>query len=54
MSNEQMAPEMKGVSVKLLATIDLGPEIEGMTGRQLRMHMSDYRAWRSLRPDSRP
>jgi quercetin dioxygenase-like cupin family protein len=38
MSNEQ-APETKGVTVKLLATVDLGPEIEGMAGRQLRMRM---------------
>ena len=30
MSNEQAAPETKGVTVKLLATVDLGPEIEGM------------------------
>ena len=39
MSNEQMAPETKGVTVKSLATVDLGPEIEGMIGRQLRMRM---------------
>jgi quercetin dioxygenase-like cupin family protein len=39
MSNEQMAPETKGVAVQLLATIDLGPEIEGMAGRQLRMRL---------------
>lgn len=39
MSNEQVAPETKGVAVKLLATVDLGPEIEGMTGRQLRMRL---------------
>jgi quercetin dioxygenase-like cupin family protein len=39
MSNEQVAPETKGVTVKLLATVDLGPEIEGMAGRQLRMRM---------------
>jgi len=39
MSNEQAAPETKGVSVKLLSTVDLGPEIEGMEGRQLRMRM---------------
>ena len=37
-SNEQVA-ETKGVTVKLLATVDLGPEIEGMAGRQLRMRM---------------
>src|SRR5260221_13964675 len=39
MSNEQVAPETKGVTVKLLSTVDLGPEIEGMAGRQLRMRM---------------
>ena len=39
MSNEQVAPETKGVTVKLLAAVDLGPEIEGMAGRQLRMRM---------------
>jgi quercetin dioxygenase-like cupin family protein len=27
------------VTVELLATVDLGPEIEGMAGRQLRMRM---------------
>ncbi len=32
MSNEQVAPETKGVTVTLLSTIDLGPEIEGMAG----------------------
>ncbi|KAF2391768.1 cupin domain-containing protein [Pseudomonas frederiksbergensis] len=37
MSIEPAAPETKGVTVMLLATIDLGPEIEGMAGRQLRM-----------------
>ncbi|PMY59734.1 MULTISPECIES: cupin domain-containing protein [Pseudomonas] len=39
MSNEQVAPETKGVAVQVLATIDLGPEIEGMAGRQLRMRL---------------
>lgn len=33
------APETKGVTVKLLGTVDLGPEIEGMAGRQLRTRM---------------
>ena len=37
MSNEKVAPQAKGVSVKLHATVDLGPEIEGMAGRQVRM-----------------
>lgn len=31
--------EMKGVSVELLATVDLGPELEGMAGHQLRMRL---------------
>jgi len=39
MSKEEAAPETKGITVKLLATVDLGPEIEGMAGRQLRMRM---------------
>jgi quercetin dioxygenase-like cupin family protein len=38
MSNEQ-APENKGVTVKLLSVFDLGPEIEGLSGRQFRMRM---------------
>jgi hypothetical protein len=29
MSNEQVAPETKGVTVKLLATVDLGPDRPG-------------------------
>ncbi len=37
MSSEQPTPQTKGVTVKLLATVDLGPEIEGMAGRQLRL-----------------
>ncbi len=39
MSNVQVAPEPKGVAVHLLAAVDLGPEIEGLKGRQLRMRM---------------
>lgn len=39
MSDERAAPVTKGVTVQLLATVDLGPEIEGMAGRQLRMRM---------------
>jgi hypothetical protein len=39
MSNEQAAPETKGVTAELLTMVDLGPEIEGMAGRQLRMRM---------------
>ena len=32
MSNERVALETKGVTVKLLATVDLGPEIRGYGG----------------------
>jgi quercetin dioxygenase-like cupin family protein len=39
MRTEQAAPETKGVTVNQLAAVDLGPEIEGMEGRQLRMRM---------------
>ncbi|TWI07302.1 cupin domain-containing protein [Aerolutibacter ruishenii] len=39
MSKEQASPETKGVTVQLLSTMDLGPEIEGMTGRQFRMRL---------------
>jgi quercetin dioxygenase-like cupin family protein len=39
MSNEPVASETRGVEVKLLASVDLASEIEGMAGRQLRMRM---------------
>lgn len=39
MGIEGMAPETAGVRVELLAALDLGPEIRGMEGRQLRMRM---------------
>ena len=39
MSQDHTEPESKGVKTELLATVDLGPEIEGMAGRQLRMRM---------------
>ena len=39
MGTHEVAPESKGVTVKLLGTVDLGPEIEGMEGRQLRMRL---------------
>jgi hypothetical protein len=48
MSNEQAAPETKAVTAELLATVDLGPEIEGMAGRQLRMRKSGKS---KVRPD---
>jgi quercetin dioxygenase-like cupin family protein len=37
MSDEQAVPETRGVSVEVLATVDLEGEIEGMEGRRLRM-----------------
>jgi quercetin dioxygenase-like cupin family protein len=39
MRTEQAVPETKGVTVKQLTAINLGPEIEGMAGRQLRMRI---------------
>ncbi|KRE75956.1 MULTISPECIES: cupin domain-containing protein [Micrococcaceae] len=39
MGAEEMVPETKGVSVELLAAVDLDGEIDGMEGRQLRMRM---------------
>ena len=42
MSDEQGQSETKGVTVKLLATVDLGPEIEGMAGRELRMRIATF------------
>jgi quercetin dioxygenase-like cupin family protein len=42
MSDEQVVPDTNGVTYELLATIDLGPEIEGMAGRQLRMRMFTF------------
>ena len=41
MSKEQ-APETRGVAVKVLATVDLAREIEGMAGHQLRMRMVTF------------
>jgi quercetin dioxygenase-like cupin family protein len=38
-SSEPVAHETKGVAVQVLATVDLGGEIEGMNGRQLRLRM---------------
>ena len=42
MSHEEVAPETKGVTEALLGAIDLGPEIEGMEGRELRMRMFTF------------
>ena len=42
MGNEEAVPETRGVTAELLATLDLGPEVEGMAGRQLRMRMFTF------------
>ena len=39
MSDEQAAPETRGVTTEELETVDLAGEIEGMEGRELRMRM---------------
>lgn len=39
MSDEFSGRATQGVSVQLLGSVDLGPEIEGMAGRQLRMRL---------------
>ena len=39
MTSEDGTPATRGVRVELLAAVDLGAEIEGMAGRQLRMRM---------------
>ena len=39
MNDGDAAPETKDVTIEPLAAIDLGREIEGMAGRQLRMRM---------------
>jgi quercetin dioxygenase-like cupin family protein len=36
MNDDQAAPDTRGVTVELLATVDLGPEIPGTDGLQLR------------------
>ncbi len=42
MSHDRSAPESRGVTSQLLATVDLGPELEGMAGRQLRMRLFTF------------
>ena len=37
MNSEPAVPETQGVRVELRSVVELGPEIEGMAGRQLRM-----------------
>ena len=40
--SEEQVPETRGVSSELLATIDLGAELEGMVGRKLRMRLFTF------------
>ncbi len=42
MENQPITHETKGVVVKLLSSLDLGPEIEGMAGRQMRMRLITF------------
>jgi len=37
MADDDVVPETNGVTAELLATVDLGREIEGMAGRELRL-----------------
>lgn len=39
MGKDAMVPKTSGVDVKLLGMVDLGPELDGMAGHQLRMRM---------------
>lgn len=36
-TDNEIVPETQGVTTELLGTVDLGPEIDGMAGRKLRM-----------------
>lgn len=50
MSDQPPAPESKGVTQELLAAVDLGPEIPGMAGRQLRVRKFTFEAGGVLGP----
>ena len=39
MAQEQVAPQTSGVTTRLLATVDLAGEIEGLAGHELRMRL---------------
>jgi quercetin dioxygenase-like cupin family protein len=39
---DEPSPPTNGVTSQLLSTVDLGPEIEGMAGRELRMRMFTF------------
>ena len=42
MSDAQTVRETNGVTVEYLGAVDLGPEIEGLAGRQLRMRLVTF------------
>jgi quercetin dioxygenase-like cupin family protein len=42
LSDEEVVPPTRGVSQTLLGTVDLGPELEGLAGRQLRMRLFTF------------
>ncbi len=39
MGEGDAAPRASGIDVRLLASVDLGPEIEGLAGRRLRLRL---------------
>jgi len=39
MRHDEPVPGTRGVTTEVLAAVDLGPEIEGMAGRELRLRM---------------
>ena len=42
MDDDEAVPETRGVTADLLGSVDLGPELEGMEGRELRMRMFTF------------
>lgn len=42
MNDAPPVPETHGVTSQLLGTVDLGPEIEGLAGRQMRMRLFTF------------
>lgn len=39
MTEQPPVPPTRGITVELLGTVDLGPELEGLAGRELRMRL---------------
>jgi quercetin dioxygenase-like cupin family protein len=42
MGEAPVVPPTQGVTSRLLGTVDLGPELDGMAGRQLRMRLFTF------------